>query len=96
MEEKKAGRPLGSKSKGVDALRKRIATLTERNYPVLSEALELVRNDDPAKFVELYLKLLQYTLPRLESIKSTVEVGDDTINKISIQIVKGEKPDTNE
>lgn len=85
-----AGRKPGSQNKGTEALRKRIATLTERNYPRLSEALQSVEAQDPKAFVELYLKLLQYTLPKLESIQQTLEYSDDTISKINIQIVKTE------
>jgi hypothetical protein len=85
-----AGRPKGSPNKGTEALRKRIATLTEKNYPRLSEALESVEAENPAKFVELYLQLLRYTLPQLQSVQQTLEYSDDTISKINIQIVKTE------
>jgi len=81
-----AGRPKGAANKGIEALRKRIATLTERNYPRLSEALQLVEAQDPAKFVDLYLKLLQYTLPKLESVQQTLEVGEETLNRITVEI----------
>ena len=81
-----AGRPAGAANKGIEALRKRISTLTERNYPRLSEALMRVEADDPGKFVELYLKLLQYTLPKLESVQQTIEVGEETLNKITVEI----------
>jgi hypothetical protein len=81
-----AGRPPGAANKGIEALRKRISTLTERNYPRLSEALMRVEADDPGKFVELYLKLLQYTLPKLESVQQTIEVGEETLNKITVEI----------
>ena len=82
----KSGRPKGATNKGIEALRKRIATLTERNYPRLSTALEAVEAQDPGKFVDLYLKLLQYTLPKLESVQSTIEVGEETLNKLTIEI----------
>ena len=81
-----SGRPKGSQNKGTEALRKRIATLTERNYPALTEALEHVRADNPIKFVELYLKLLSYTLPQLQAIQQTLEVGDNTLSKITVEI----------
>ena len=81
-----AGRPKGSSNKGTEALRKKIATLTEKNYPRLSEALLRVEAEDSAKFIELYLKLLQYTLPKLESVQSTIEVGEETLQKITVEI----------
>ena len=84
------GRPKGSQNKGTEQLRKKIATLTERNYPRLSEALQSVEAQDPKAFVELYLKLLQYTLPKLESVQQTLEYSDDTLNRINIQIIKTE------
>jgi hypothetical protein len=84
------GRPKGSQNKGTEQLRKKIATLTERNYPRLSEALESIEAENPAKFVELYLKLLSYTLPQLQAIKQEIEVGDDILNRINIHVVKAE------
>jgi hypothetical protein len=86
----KGGRPKGSQNMGNEQLRKKIAALTERNYPHLSRALEAVEAENPAKFIELYLRLLSYTLPQLQSIAQTVEVGDDTLNRINIQIIKTE------
>lgn len=91
-----AGRKTGSVNKGTEALRKRIAALTEKNYPRLSEAMLMVEAQDPGKFVELYLKLLQYTLPKLENVQQTIDYSDETISKISIEVVKqrtdGPKP----
>jgi hypothetical protein len=81
-----AGRPKGSPNKGTEALRKRIASLTERNYPRLSEALQSVEAENPAKFVELYLQLLRYTLPQLQSVQQTIEVGEETLNRITVEI----------
>jgi hypothetical protein len=81
-----AGRPKGSPNRGTEALRKRIASLTERNYPRLSEALQSVEAENPAKFVELYLQLLRYTLPQLQSVQQTIEVGEETLNRITVEI----------
>jgi hypothetical protein len=81
-----AGRKAGVPNKGTEALRKRIATLTEKNYPRLTDALMRVEAEDSAKFIELYLKLLQYTLPKLESVHQTLEVGEETLNRITVEI----------
>ena len=81
-----AGRPKGSPNKGTEALRKRIASLTERNYPRLSAALESVEAENPSKFIELYLQLLRYTLPQLQSVQQTIEVGEETLNRITVEI----------
>ena len=81
-----AGRKPGSLNKGTEALRKRIAALTERNYPRLSAALESVEAENPSKFIELYLQLLRYTLPQLQSVQQTIEVGEDTLNRITVEI----------
>lgn len=85
-----AGRKKGSINKGTEQLRKKIAALTENHYPALSEALLAVQESSPKDFIDLYLKLLHYTLPKLESVKQEVEVSEDSINKISIQIVKAD------
>jgi hypothetical protein len=81
-----AGRPKGSSNRGTEALRKRIATLTEKNYPRLSEALLRIEADNPAKFIELYLQLLKFTLPQLQSVQQTIEVGEETLNRITVEI----------
>jgi hypothetical protein len=86
MEQRKAGRPKGATNKGIEQLRKKIANLTEANYPRLSAALEAVEATDPGKFIDLYLKLLHYTLPKLENVQQTIEVGEETLNRITVEI----------
>jgi hypothetical protein len=90
-----AGRKPGTPNKGTEALRKRIAVLTEKNYPRLSDALMRVEADDPKAFIDLYLKLLQYTLPKLESVQQTIEVGEETLNKITVEIKARQNGDSN-
>jgi hypothetical protein len=90
-----AGRPAGSQNKGTEALRKKLALLTERSYPRISDALMRVEAEDPKAFIELYLKLLHYVVPKLESVQSTIEVGDETLNKITVEIKARSNGDSN-
>jgi hypothetical protein len=52
----------------------------------LQDALEEVREESPAKYVELYLKMLEYTMPKLRAIDTKIDVAEGAIEKITIEV----------
>lgn len=59
-----AGRPAGSPNKVTRELRERIKKFLEDNWPQIEQDFE---NLDPEKRFLFFEKLLQYSLPRLQS-----------------------------
>jgi hypothetical protein len=84
------GRPKGSPNKFTDKVRANLSKLTDQKLCDLQDALEEVRADSPAKYVELYLKMLEYTMPKLRAIDTKIDAGEGTISKITIEVK--EKP----
>lgn len=69
------GRPKGSQNKATAAARESFAALVEANLPKLQEALDAVYEKDKAKFVDLFLGLAEYVLPKLARTETTLS-GD--------------------
>jgi hypothetical protein len=86
------GRPAGVPNQSTDMVRKSLAAIIEGNIPDIHSALAEVRNQNPARYLDLYIKLLEFSTPKLMSIKSNVELGEGTIQ--SIQVIMKGKNDT--
>ena len=86
------GRPKGSGNKATEKVRKTIEKLTDQRYSDLVAALEEVREDNPKAYVELYLKLLEFSVPKLRSIDTKVDLGADTISNIKIEVINTKTP----
>ena len=80
------GRPKGSPNKFTDKVRTNLMKLTDQKLVDLQDALEEVRGESPAKYVELYLKMLEYTMPKLRAIDTKIDVAEGTIDKITIEV----------
>ena len=86
------GRPKGSEGKDTKRVREAITAITEGGITSLNECFDEIRTTNPAKFVELYLRLLEYTMPKLRSIDNNIELGESAISKITVEV----KSKTNE
>ena len=80
------GRPKGSTNKSTERIRQTIAKLTDQKQHHLETAFESIREDNPSKYIELYLRLLEYTTPKLRSIDTKMELGETSIEKITIEV----------
>jgi len=80
------GRPKGAEGKDTKKLREAIAAITNGGVEDFQRALGEVLEENPAKYLELYLRLLEYTMPKLRSIDTNIELGDNTIQKITVEV----------
>lgn len=85
------GRPKGSEGKDTKRVREAITAITEGGITSLNECFAEIREENPVKFVELYLRLLEYTMPKLRSIDTNLELGDSIIQKITVDIANGKR-----
>ena len=81
-----SGRPKGSEGKDTKRVREAITAITEGGITSLNECFDEIRTTNPAKFVELYLRLLEYTMPKLRSIDTNIDVSDSMIQKITVEV----------
>lgn len=83
-----AGRPKGSKNKVQSELRWAFTELQERQFENVEKWLAETAAEDPAKALDLYLKMTEYIMPKLARTENVHEVDDKTISQINIEIKK--------
>jgi hypothetical protein len=82
------GRPKGVANKDTGKLREALTAIAEGGVVDFNQCLAEVRETNPGKYLELYLKLLEFSTPRLRSVDQTVDLSDDTIKGIEVLIKK--------
>ena len=81
------GRPSGGLNRSTEQAKLTIARLANRGLDNISEDLDKIRKEDPLEAAKLYLKLLEYIVPKKSSIEMKAEI-DQRIQQISINITK--------
>ena len=71
------GRPLGTKNKKTEAIRGAYQNLVEMNLDEMSQWMRTIAADDPAKAMDLMIKLSEYVIPRLARTELTGKGGED-------------------
>jgi hypothetical protein len=69
------GRVKGVPNKSTATVREAIALLAEQNIGRVQEWVNRVATRDPGKATELYLRLLEYHVPRLARTELSGEIG---------------------
>lgn len=69
------GRKVGSKNKATMELRQVIADIADRQAPKVEAWLEKVAEDDPGKALDLFLRMIEYHIPKLARTEMTGEDG---------------------
>ena len=64
-----------------------IARAVDHTLDTLSADLDKIRKDDPERAIELALKLMEYTLPKLSRTEVKAEI-EQRIQSISVNITK--------
>jgi hypothetical protein len=72
------GRPKGLANKATAAVREAIARFAENNVEKLQDWLEKTAEKHPDKAAELFLRALEYHIPKLARTETTVE-GEVTL-----------------
>jgi hypothetical protein len=72
------GRPKGKPNKATAAVREAIARFAENNVGQLQSWLEKTAEKNPDKAADLFLRALEYHLPKLARTETTVE-GEVTL-----------------
>lgn len=81
------GRPKGAINRSTEMMKLTIARAVDNTLNTLSADLDKIRKDDPERAIELALKLMEYTLPKLSRTEVKAEI-DQRIQQISININK--------
>ena len=81
------GRPAGVENKEKKALRESINAILEGGIEDFNGAMAELRESNPGKYLDIYVKLIEYGLPKLRSVDTTLDLKDK-IESIKIEIKK--------
>lgn len=81
------GRPVGAVNRSTEQMKLTIARAVNNTLNTISEDLEKIRQKDPEKAMDLALKLMEYTLPKLSRTELKAEI-DQRIQQINVNITK--------
>lgn len=86
-----AGRKKGVPNKATTEFKEFLNKLNEASFDEFMDALEKVRANDPAKYIDLRLKLMNFSHPTKKAVEQTIEHA----NEIKFSLVDPDKTDTN-
>lgn len=81
----RSGRPKGSPNKITEEIREAFAAVLENRLPDLERWLMQVSHEDPAKAIDLLIKLSNRFLPELSRTEMTGADGEDLFKNIKFQ-----------
>ena len=81
------GRKPGSTNEKVNKLREALTAITEGGIESFNECMDEVRTTNPAKYMEIYLRLLEYSMPKLRSVDTNIGINEDSIGGLKIEVV---------
>jgi hypothetical protein len=81
------GRPKGAINRSTEMMKLTIARAVDNTLNTLSADLEKIRKDDPERAIELALKLMEFTIPKLSRTELRGEI-EQRIHTISVNINK--------
>jgi hypothetical protein len=79
------GRPKGAINRSTEQAKLTIARLANKGLDNISADLEKIRKENPIEAAKLYLRLLEYIVPKKSSIEMKAEI-DQRIQQISVNI----------
>jgi hypothetical protein len=82
------GRPKGAINRSTEQAKLAVARLANSGLDALREDLEKIRKNDPLEAAKIYLKLLEYIVPKKTSVELTGEINQ-RIQQISVNIQDG-------
>jgi hypothetical protein len=85
------GRPAGKLNASTEAAKLTLARLASKGLDNISEDIDKIRKNNPVKAAEIYLKLLEYVIPKLKSIDMKVDAEVNAkIDKLQIEVIQSD------
>lgn len=81
------GRPKGAVNRSTEEMKLTLARAVNTTLNTISDDLQKIKKNDPVKAMELALKLMEYTMPKMRAIdiNGSLEV-DQRIHQITVNI----------
>ena len=77
------GRPKGAANKETKQLREALTTILTKNLDDIDLKLKEVAENNPAKYIELLLKIAEYSLAKIQATQIVENQQDSTTYRIS-------------
>lgn len=88
------GRPVGAINRSTEQAKLTLARLANKGLDNITEDIDKIRKENPVKAAEIYLKLLEYVVPKLKSVDMKVDAEVNAkVEGIKIQVIEGVKRD---
>jgi len=88
---KLGGRKPGSVNRSTEMAKLTLARLANTGLNNITEDLEKIRKKDPAQAAQIYLKLLEFVVPKLKSVEMKVDAEvNHKVEQIKVEIVQKE------
>ena len=86
------GRPSGKLNRSTEMAKLTLARLANTGLNNITEDLEKIRKKDPAQAAQIYLKLLEFVVPRLKAVDMQVsgEVNHK-VETIKVEVIEKSK-----
>jgi hypothetical protein len=81
----RGGRPAGAVNRSTEQMKLTIARAVNNTLDTITKDLEEIKKRDPEKAIDLALKLMEYTLPKLSRTEMKAEI-EQRIQQISVNI----------
>ena len=86
---KLGGRKPGSVNRSTEMAKLTLARLANTGLNNITEDLEKIRKKDPAQAAQIYLKLLEFVVPKLKSVEMKVDAEvNHKVEQIKVEIVQ--------
>jgi hypothetical protein len=81
------GRPKGALNRSTEEMKLTIARAVNNTLNTISSDLETIKKKDPERAIELALKLMEYSLPKLSRTEMRAEI-DQRIHQITVNVTQ--------
>lgn len=85
------GRPKGSVNKDNQVIKDAITAMVVGGLEDFQSVMNQLRETNPVKFSENYMKLMEYTTPKLRSIDTNLSLDNESLGSIKIEVISKEK-----
>ena len=82
------GRPAGALNRSTEMMKLSVARATNKVLDNLPQLLSDIMKEDPAKAIDLSIKLLEFNLPKLSRTEMKAEI-EQKIQQITLNILDG-------
>jgi hypothetical protein len=81
------GRPKGKLNRSTEQAKLTLARLANKGLDNITEDIDKIRETNPVKAAEIYIKLLEYVMPKLKAVDMKVDADvKQKVEKITIVV----------